>query len=94
MKEGGREPLEMTTQQRGGDGAGEAYNRFNFNILTPFYQRITTFLNENFETKEEVTKEFESMKLVKKHISSSEFGQATLNMNIWELETNLKGYNG
>jgi hypothetical protein len=73
----------MTTQQRGGDGAEEAYNRFNFNILTPFYQLINTFLNENFETKEEVTKELEAMKLVKKRISGSEFEQATLNLYIF-----------
>lgn len=82
----------MTTQQRGGDGAEEAYNRFNFNILTPFYQLINTFLNENFEIKEEVTKELEAMKLVKKRISGSEFEQATLNLYIWELKSNLKEY--
>lgn len=84
----------MTTrqQQGGGDGAEDACNRFYFNTLTQFYQRINTFVNENFDTKEEMTTELKSMKLVKKRISGSEFEQATLNLYIWELENCLKGY--
>jgi hypothetical protein len=43
-----KQALEMMTQ---GDVAEDAYNRFNFNILTPFYQIINTFVIEDFETK-------------------------------------------
>jgi len=85
----------MTTQQ-GGDEAQEVCDRFNFNILRPFYQRIKTFVDENFDTKEEITDELENMELVKKSISmyGSEFETATLNLYIWELEKiNLKDHN-
>jgi hypothetical protein len=75
----------MTTQ---GDGTEDAYNRFNFDILTPFYQRLKSFVDENFDSKEEVTKELESMRLLKKRISKfgSEFEKAVLDLYIFELQ--------
>lgn len=81
----------MMTQQ-GGYGAEEAYNKFNFDILTPFYQRIKAFVDENFNTKEEITKELESMKLVKQRliVYGTEFEKATLNQYMWELENKLE----
>ena len=55
----------MTTQ---GDGAKDAYNRLNFNILTPFYQRIKSLVDENFDSRKELTEELEKMNRLKKHI--------------------------
>ena len=72
--------------------AEDAYKRFNFNIMTPIYQIIKSFVEENFDGKEELTKELESMKQAKNPLQKygTEFERSALNQYIWELENNLE----
>ena len=75
------------------DRTEDAYNRFNSNILTPVYQMIKTFVEENYDKKEELTNELVSMELVNKRLQQygSEFERATLNHYILKLESKLGG---
>ena len=79
-----------------GEGAEDAYNRFNFNILTPLYQNIKSFVEDNFDTKEELSKELEGMKLEEKRLQQygSEFERSALNQYIWELENKFQRARG
>ncbi len=60
--------------------------------MTPIYQSIKAFVEENFDTKEEVTKELESIKLAKKSLGQdgTEFEKATLDQYLCELENKLE----
>ena len=70
----------------------DAYNRFNFNIMTPIYQLIKSYIEENFDTMEEITKELEGMKLAQKSLGQygTEFEKSALDQYTWELENKLE----